>query len=36
LSGHWIDLSFEDYTLPHGKKGIKAQKVKARWKKIKA
>jgi hypothetical protein len=29
LSGHWVDQSFEGCTLPRGKKGLKAQKVKA-------
>ena len=28
LSRHWVDL-FQDCTLPRGKKGLKAQKVKA-------
>jgi hypothetical protein len=27
-SGHWVGQSFKGFTLPYGKKGLKAQKVK--------
>jgi hypothetical protein len=35
FSMHWVGQSFKVFTLPCGKKGIKAQKVKERWKKMK-